>query len=225
MPQARQAMATFVFNNQLWIVGGHDNNGVDLKSVLVYGSMGWFNGPELPLPRSWAAHAVFNNEMYVIGGEENDLLARATVYIGDGRTWRSGPSLRTGRDGARAHVFAGQLLVFGGEAASALDSTEVLSNSTGPWEAGPDLTVSDWLFACCGVQTSMQNIQAEVNVRRWLRISMGAWRSRQPCLIFNASSCLACMHFVDTTRQSGLCHLKQRSVCHRWQQWRSAGQY
>jgi len=69
MPTARAGIAAAVVDNELWVFGGEEQDGLHAE-VEVYNpvSNSWRRLPNMPLPRhgSWAS--VIGNQIYIPGG-------------------------------------------------------------------------------------------------------------------------------------------------------------
>eukprot|EP00831_Metopus_contortus_P060102 TRINITY_DN52017_c0_g1_i1.p1 TRINITY_DN52017_c0_g1~~TRINITY_DN52017_c0_g1_i1.p1 ORF type:complete len:313 (+),score=54.90 TRINITY_DN52017_c0_g1_i1:176-1114(+) len=126
-------------NNNLYLNGGDNNNGIFLKSHYKFDE---FRGVLLPLAdmndaRSSHALVAVNNSLWAIGGEgAKGVLSKCEYYDSERNEWVSGPELNEARCGHSACAIGSTIYVFGGWNKSSLSSIEMLNTAAShpKWE-------------------------------------------------------------------------------------------
>ena len=82
MPGSRYGASVVVYHDQIWVIGGFDENGMPTNTVSIYDPAADFwgsNGRSLQIARANAAAVVHQDTIFVIGGQDSSGLAVATV--------------------------------------------------------------------------------------------------------------------------------------------------
>ena len=93
------AASVVLSNNTLWVTGGEDQSGNDLKTTEFVTKDGQTSqGPKLPLPLYGHSIVLLNSgAFFLIGGYDGDSSATATHFYEEKKGWRAGPNLKNGR--------------------------------------------------------------------------------------------------------------------------------
>jgi hypothetical protein len=130
LPAARNNHSAILYNNNLVVIGGHDNSGT--KSGTVYyadlnldGTLNaWMTGTSLSVNISHHSSTCLNGLITVIGGEDTGGLSdKVYVALADdlpALTWSTSPDLLyEARKNGAAYAYNGQIIYAGGENISA----------------------------------------------------------------------------------------------------------
>ena len=98
------AASVVLSNNTLWVTGGQDQSGNDLKTTEFVTKDGQSSqGPDLPLPLQGHSIVPLNSGAFIlIGGYGRD--SSGTHFYEEKKGWRAGPNLKKGRWGHTAGV-------------------------------------------------------------------------------------------------------------------------
>ena len=94
------AASVVLSNNTLWVTGGYDQSGEDLKTTEFVTKEGKTSkGPDLPLALSSHAIVALNRGVFILIGGESDAayFSSATYFYEEKKGWRPGPNLKNGR--------------------------------------------------------------------------------------------------------------------------------
>ncbi len=88
---ARNAHASAVFDNKMWVMGGCNDNGSNFYNDVWYSSNG-VNWTEAAANAGWSARSgytsvIFDNEMWVMGGFDLSICRNDVWYSTDGMNW------------------------------------------------------------------------------------------------------------------------------------------
>jgi Kelch motif len=94
LPRALYNHSAVTVGREVYVLGGYDTRGEELRSVFVLGEGGWRRSVPLPRPVHAFGAVVFDGEIWVIGGRRGEEQLRE-VWIFDpaSERWRRGPSL------------------------------------------------------------------------------------------------------------------------------------
>jgi hypothetical protein len=94
LPRALYNHSAVSVGRAVYVLGGYDTRGEELRTVFVLGDGGWRRSRPLPRPVHAFGAVVFNGEIWVIGGRRGEEKLRE-VWIFDpaAERWRHGPSL------------------------------------------------------------------------------------------------------------------------------------
>ena len=138
--ERRGAASVVLSNNTLWVTGGQDQSGNDLKTTEFVTKDGQTSqGPELPLALFGHSIVALNSGAFIlIGGRGGD--SSATHFYEEKKGWRPGPNLKKGRGwGHTAGVLTDRV------------STKTYIVAVGGWGAGSSLEYleypgsNDWM--------------------------------------------------------------------------------
>jgi N-acetylneuraminic acid mutarotase len=141
IPTARGEHTAAVFENKIYVIGGHDDFGNDIGTVEIYDPVqdSWSTGATMPTVRHHYATAVVDSLIYVIGGRVGywgDVLTLVGVveaYSPHSNTWYTRASMLTPRSAHAAAVLGGKIYTFGGEIPDVYSETEVYDPATDSW--------------------------------------------------------------------------------------------
>ena len=93
------AASVVLSNNTLWVTGGYDQSGKDLKTTELVTKEGKTSkGPDLPLALYHHAIVALNSGVFIlIGGSSDNGCSSATYFYEEKKGWRPGPNLKNGR--------------------------------------------------------------------------------------------------------------------------------
>lgn len=133
MADAREHVAGFVRDDEVWVVAGRDlDPATAVTSVSVYDPVAntWREGPSLAELRGGHGTAILPDGSAIVTGGEIGGAVRATTEIlaVDGSTWSFGPSLATRRHGHVSLPLDGRLWVIGGADAPLVASVDVVES-------------------------------------------------------------------------------------------------
>jgi hypothetical protein len=132
LPRALYNHSAVTVGRAVYVLGGYDTRGEELRSVFVLGNGGWRRTTPLPRPVHAFGAVVFNGEIWVIGGRRGEEQLRE-VWIFDpaAERWRRGPSLPKPMELLGATVF-------GDEIHAVWERTyQIYDASEGRWRDGP----------------------------------------------------------------------------------------
>ncbi len=143
-PETRWAAASVVHGTKLYMLGGVDSAGLDLKTMLIFDAETetWSTGPSLRHTRSFAAAAALGDYIYCIGGMTDDdgtlsSVERIKVPVQPGSEWEElhETPLKLQGLSAAAVPSLGVILAIGGFADDDRESSAVLAYTveTGTW--------------------------------------------------------------------------------------------
>lgn len=150
LPEARSDFAITKDGNDIYLVGGLDENGTILSSVLKYNPFLHLYEEVAPLPETRFRHgaAVLDQELYVIGGYTSDEASSSgqpseclRIYNIENNEWREGACTEFPHGDTCAATLGGKLYVIGGygESYATLRAVEEYDPATGSWSRVPDL--------------------------------------------------------------------------------------
>ena len=132
LPRALYNHSAVTVGREVYVLGGYDTRGEELRTVFVLGESGWRRSPLLPRPVHAFGAVVFEGEIWVIGGRRGEEQLRE-VWIFDPATerWRQGPSL------PKPMELLGATVV-GNEIHAVWERTyQIYDASEGRWRDGP----------------------------------------------------------------------------------------
>jgi Kelch motif protein len=94
LPRSLYNHSAVTVGRDVYVLGGYDTRGEELRTMFVLGAGGWRRSAPLPRPVHAFGAVVFEGEIWVIGGRRGEEQLRE-VWIFDPATerWRQGPSL------------------------------------------------------------------------------------------------------------------------------------
>jgi N-acetylneuraminic acid mutarotase len=120
MPTPRQHLASVVFDDKLYVIGGRVNglsSNLDANEVYDPAKDEWTVLAPMPSKRGGLAAAVSGTDgwIYVFGGEAADgTFKNNERYSTDGNVWESAPEMPNGRHGLAAVDIGSEIYVIGG---------------------------------------------------------------------------------------------------------------
>lgn len=134
IPTPREHLAGFVYDAELWAVGGRRlslSSNLDVVEIYDPATDAWRSGPSLVLPRGGFAAAVLDGVAYAVGGEQPDrALDEAEALALPAGTWTEIERVPTPRHGHAMAAAAGRVWIIGGADApifSAVPAVESLA--------------------------------------------------------------------------------------------------
>ena len=149
IPTPRGEHTAVVFENKIYVIGGHDQVGSDVGIVEIYDPLldSWSEGAPMPTVRHHYATAVVDSLIYVIGGRIGywgdilTLIGAVEAYSPRSNTWHTKAGMLTPRSAHAAAVLDGRIYTFGGEIPAVYSETEVYDPATDSWtQIDPMLT-------------------------------------------------------------------------------------
>jgi hypothetical protein len=157
LPTPRAGHSAEVVGDQVFVISGQEQVGMNLTSVLVNqagsdGTLGdWSATSELPFGRFHLASANYNGWIYVTGGLDNSFQSSADVLgaevLPDGgglSAWQTMTSLPHARDHHSSFAYAGHLYVVGGEYGNPNGNQVTPLNDVWWAPINADGTLGDW---------------------------------------------------------------------------------
>mmetsp|Transcript_20946 Transcript_20946/g.66086 ORF Transcript_20946/g.66086 Transcript_20946/m.66086 type:complete len:489 (+) Transcript_20946:71-1537(+) len=160
LPRPRQGFALTALDGRLYLLGGTDDDDIELSSVEVFdvASGMWLRGvPSMLHARTGAAAMTLFGRVYALGGnggEREGYLASAERLC-PGLGWERLPPLHSARaDAAAAACAAGRLYAAGGRnGGEILRVAEVYDAERGAWQALPDMMTPRARCAAATIRT------------------------------------------------------------------------
>ncbi|MBN2012086.1 T9SS type A sorting domain-containing protein [candidate division KSB1 bacterium] len=119
MPAARYGASAVVYDDQIYVIGGYDENDKPVNTVSIYDpwANAWFsNGKDLQIPRGNAAVVLHRDSIFVIGGEnaEGEPLSSVEVYHRNMPGWKVHSQMNEARKSLSAVNYMGRIYALGG---------------------------------------------------------------------------------------------------------------
>jgi N-acetylneuraminic acid mutarotase len=143
LPEPRHHLGVLVVGEEIWAVGGRDEDEDVLDAVHVWNPVEdtWRAGPALPFPVSAAAEGVLDGAIHLVGGEDpsvpgGEVLQAHLVLPQRADVWEEATPAPVSTHGAGRGVIGGRLFVAGGSARQGLLSPAAWTPSTAAYDPG-----------------------------------------------------------------------------------------
>ncbi|UCC43928.1 MAG: hypothetical protein JSU65_12575 [Candidatus Zixiibacteriota bacterium] len=141
LDRARGEHSALAFDGKIYVFGGNDAFGDDLRSVEVYdpGQDSWSSVSDMPTARHHSGVAAIDSLIYVAGGrigywgETLTLIDVLEAYAPGSDTWYTLPSMLTPRSAFSAAAYNGRLYTFGGEIPDIYEEVEEFDPALNSW--------------------------------------------------------------------------------------------
>jgi hypothetical protein len=132
LPRALYNHSAVTVGRDVYVLGGYDTRGEELRSVFVLGDRRWRRSAPLPRPVHAFGAVVFEGEIWVIGGRRGERQLREVWIFDRARErWRQGPSLPKPMELLGATVVGDEIHAVWEERYQIYDASE------GRWRDGP----------------------------------------------------------------------------------------
>jgi hypothetical protein len=162
LPRVLYNHSAVTVGDRVFVLGGYDTEGAELRTVYVLEGSRWRSAAPLPRPVHAFGAVVFRGEIWVIGGRRGERQLREVwIYDPAGGRWRRGPSLPEPMELLGADVV-------GDEIHAVWERTyQIYDAATGRWRDGPPplvprhalslFHVSGALYAVGGCTTKLRD--------------------------------------------------------------------
>ena len=149
MSGPRWGACSVIIDNEMWVIGGMDENDDELPTVEVYSpnTNSWRSCTPMSQRRGGAVAGVVGGRLVVAGGwcDGVGMLTSVEAYTGTG--WTSLPPMPHEAAMATARVLNGRLYVIGGAHSNKLQVLEKTEENGFAWTVKADLPAARWAMA------------------------------------------------------------------------------
>jgi N-acetylneuraminic acid mutarotase len=143
----RQETGVAALGDEVFVVGGFDQNGAFLPRVEAYRwrTNSWRTTAPLPVAMHHVNLAAFDGKLYALGGLGQSFVALGNAYVYDpaADSWSPVPSMPAGtqRGGGAVGVVEGRIVIAGGYRLGSVRDVSAYQPGTDTWSALPSLPV------------------------------------------------------------------------------------